>query len=158
MILINFVIDQLDAKGIAGENQPLSPDIPNCQAKHPVEMVKNVIAPLCVPVNDDFRIRPGSKHMSEALEFALQLGKIIDFSIEDDPHRFLKVRHGLVATRKVDDRKPSKTKPDRTRDVETFVIGPSVSQAVRHTHDILAKDRGSVAEVKLSADSTHRIC
>jgi hypothetical protein len=95
--------------------------------------------------------------MSKPLQFVPQLREVIDFAVEDDPHRLLEVRHGLVTTFKVDNRKPSKTKPYRTCDVEPFVVGSSVRQAIRHPHDILAEDRGSVAEIILSADSTHGI-
>lgn len=60
-----------------------------------------------------------------------------------------------MASIKVDDRETPEAQAKRTMDEKTLVVGPTVSDAVRHSLDIAARDRGLFTEVILTADSAH---
>ena len=118
-------------------------------------MIKYVVTPLFVAVNNDLGIRPCSKYVPESFQLTLEFGEIIDFTVEDNPDGFLLVGHGLVTALKVDDGEPSKAEPDWPSYVIAFVIGTSVRNTVGHPLDILAEDRSSITKIVLSTDSTH---
>lgn len=58
---------------------------------------------------------------------------------------------------KIDDRKPPKTKPQRSSNMIAFVVRSPVSKALCHFLYVSAEHRGSVAKVVLSANSAHKI-
>jgi len=61
-----------------------------------------------------------------------------------------------MPARKIDNRKPAEAESERPSNVITFVIRPAMAYAAGHPLYILAKDRSPAAEVKLSANPTHK--
>ena len=57
--LVDPVINELDAHGIARHDQPLVSRIPNGQTEHAVETIEDLRAPFPVAVNDYLGIRIG---------------------------------------------------------------------------------------------------
>ena len=78
--------------------------IPNGQAKHAVEMIEDICAPLFVAVDDYFRVGIRPKLMALALQFGSQFFVIVNLAVEDYPHGFLCVGHRLMAAGEIDDR------------------------------------------------------
>jgi len=62
-----------------------------------------LVAVLCVAVNDDFAVRAGLEMMSLRFEFTTQLAKVVDLAIAHQPDRAIVVRKRLVATGEIDD-------------------------------------------------------
>src|SRR5579862_178807 len=61
-----------------------------------------------------------------------------------------------MAARKIDNRKSAESESERPGNVIPFVVGPAMADAAGHPLHILAKDRRLTAEVKLSANPTHK--
>jgi hypothetical protein len=55
--------------------------------------------------------------MSAGSELRLEFAMVVDLAIENNPHRTVFVRQGLVAPSKIDDRQPAEAKraPGRAR-------------------------------------------
>ena len=66
-------------------------------------------------MDDDLRIGSRSEYVPTRLQLTPEFQEIVDLAIEDDPNGFFLVRHGLVATRKIDDGEPSKPESRWTR-------------------------------------------
>ena len=77
--------------------------IPDRKTKHSIEVVKDLVAPLFVPMDNDLSIALGSKCVSKGFKFASKFQKIVDLAIENYPDGFLLVRHRLMTAFKVDD-------------------------------------------------------
>src|SRR5262245_21222722 len=60
-----------------------------------------------------------------------------------------------MAAGQVDDGESTETQPYRAVQVMTLVIGTPVDESPCHRLDVVQQDRSAVAEVVLSADSTH---
>src|SRR6267378_1478487 len=150
------VINQLDPERVPGEHQPASPAIPYRQTEHAVEMIEYLIAPLLIPVDDDFRIGSGAEDVPICFQLAPELKKIVDLAIEDHPDGLFLVRHGLVATRKIDDREPSKTESERPCHVIALVIRASMDKALGHLLDVLTENRRLVTKIVLAANAAHK--
>src|SRR4030095_3766883 len=98
----NPVIDQLDTHSVTRYDQALVKHIPNTEAKHTVEMIEDICAPLFVAVDDYFRVGIRSKLMALTLQFPSQFFVIVNLAVEDYPHGFLCVRHRLMTAGEVD--------------------------------------------------------
>src|SRR5262249_1854494 len=137
----NAVVDQLDPKGIAGQNQPLLASIPNGKAEHSIQAVQNFFAPLFVAVNDDFGVAVGAKGVTVALQLLFEFREVVNLPIEDDPDRFFLVRHRLMPAGQINDRKPAKSETQRSGDEIALVIRTAVSDGFGHGLDVRASNR-----------------
>ena len=106
------------------------PHVPDGQAEHAVEAIEYLVAPLLVSVDDDFGVRVGAENVTVPLQFAPELGEVIDFAVENHPHGFFLVRHGLVPAAEIDDREPAKAESERAGDVVALVIRAAMDEAV----------------------------
>src|SRR5207302_10845086 len=102
--IVDLVVDHFDTHGVTRNNQPLVTHIPDGKAKHAIQMVEYIRAPLFVAVNDYFSVGIRSKLMALALKFCSQFPVIVNLAIEDYPHSFFCVRHRLMTASEVDDR------------------------------------------------------
>ena len=115
-----------------GDNHPLLAHIPDRESKHPVQMIQYLVAPLLIPVNDDFRVGLGSEYVSETFQLTLQLWKVVDFTVENHPNGFFPIGHGLMTAREINDREPAKTEPERSGEVVTLVVRPTMGDTPGH--------------------------
>src|SRR5271156_5581069 len=120
-------------------------------------MVQDIVAPLLVAMDDDFRIALGAEDMPKSFKFALELREIIDFAVENHPNGFFAIGHRLMPERQINDGKPAETEAERPGDEIAFVIRPAMDDASRHALEILANDRRLALEVELSANGAHKI-
>ena len=155
-IAVDSVIEQLDAKRITGEYQPAQSNVPNCQAKHAIDVVQHLIAPLFVSVQDYLSVGISAKHMAIALQLTLKLLEVIDLAVENHPYRLFLVRHRLVTARKIDDREPTKPESERSVNVVTLVVRPSMGDGLCHRLNFPAPNGCRVPIVILSANSAHK--
>ena len=131
--------------------------VPDGQAKHSIQAIQYFVAPLLVPVNDDFGIGICTKDVSVALQFPLQFRKVIDLSIKHNPNGLFLIRHGLVPAGEIDDRQPPESESKRARNKIPLVIRTSMADGFGHRFDVHPSNGRLISEVKLSANSTHKI-
>src|SRR5206468_1446476 len=153
---IKPIEEKLEPKEISGEEQALPGSVPNNDGKHAIEMIENVVTPLLVAVHDHFRVAARLEGVTERFELAAELREVVDFAIENDPHRRLAVRHRLMSARQVDDRQPAEAEADRSVDMVSLVVGATVHERAIHPPQAVRVDRSEVAEVVFAANPTHR--
>ena len=95
--IVDLIINQLDTHGVTRKNQTLVRYVPDGDAKHAIEVIKNVAAPLLISVNNHFGVRPCPEMMAALFKFSAQFLKVIDLAVKDHPDRFFGVGHGLVS-------------------------------------------------------------
>src|SRR6185295_14695565 len=110
---------------------------------------------LLVTMDNDFGIGLRAELESVPLQFALQLGEIVNLPIEHHPYRLFRIRHWLMATRKVNDGKAAKTKPQWTVKEEAFVIRSAVHDRIGHSPDCCLFDGCITSEIELTCDSAN---
>jgi hypothetical protein len=94
---------------------------------------------------------------ADTLELGAYLGVVVDFSVEDDLHRSVFVRHGLRSRRrKVDDAEAAVTEAYAAvrRNPQTGAIRPTVSEDIAHGGNGGTSDRRA-AKRKNTYDPTH---
>jgi hypothetical protein len=82
--------------------------------------------------------------------------KIIDFTVEDDDDGILIVKHRLMPTLQIDDRKPPEPKPHWPVEEIAFVIGTPVGNRIRHILDFGLVYFSIAIEMILAANTAHR--
>jgi hypothetical protein len=107
-------------------------------------------------MDDNFRIALGMEIVSIAFQLGLELRKIVDFTVKNDPDGLCRIRHGLVPALKIDNGQSSKSQPNWPINVESFVIRPAVHETRSHPLQSAAVYRSLVFEVVLSADAAHK--
>src|SRR5437773_2802730 len=94
--------------------------------------------------------------MPASFKLRSQLTMVIDLAIEDNPDRPVFVGHGLVSARQVDNAQAAKTKPHRTQNEFTPVIGAPMTDSVRHGPQLFGCKVTAASKIDNSANSTHR--
>jgi hypothetical protein len=62
-----------------------------------------------------------------------------------------------VPARKVNDREPTESETERSGDVVTVIVGPTMDDGSGHRLDVASLNRGLASEVILSANSAHGV-
>ena len=127
-----LIVNGLYPNRIPSQHQLFLFSIPDGQPEHTPQFLKNINAPLFITVDDDFRIRLCTKTVTLMLKGSPQCLEIVDFAIKDNDNGVLIINHGLVSAFQIDDRKPTEPKPKRAVKEITLVVGPPVSNRIRH--------------------------
>src|SRR5436190_508590 len=98
----NPIVNELDPHRVPGHYQALVSEIPNAEAEHAVEMIKDIRPPLFVAVNNYFGIAVSPKTVAAALQFNSQFLVVIDLPVEDDANASLRIEHRLMTTGQID--------------------------------------------------------
>ena len=99
-------MQRLDANPVAGDEQLLGARVPDRERKHPAQFVHAHLAEVFVQVNDGLRVAVCAELVAFGFEPVAQLGKVVDLTIEHDPHRAVLVAHRLMAAADIDDAEP----------------------------------------------------
>jgi len=83
-------------------------------------------------VNDYLSIAMGVEVVPATFQFSAQFEIVIDFSIEDRPHRVVFIVDGLLATSNVNDAQSAHAQTNRAPNIQTFVIGAAVHNRLAH--------------------------
>src|SRR5262249_40349681 len=114
-----------------------------------------LFAELLVEMQQHFRVRLRDEPVPQASELLRQLDVVVDLPVKDDPECAVVIAHWLVATwRRVQHRKASRPKSDRTSQIRSGVVGRTVNQAVSHVIQQRARDRGAIG-AQDSYDAAH---
>src|SRR2546428_4120297 len=95
--------------------------------------------------------------MAFLLEQAAQRLVVIEFAVEDDPHRAVLVRYRLVAGRNVDDAEPPIPQPNPSSHIKSVAVWSPMGEHVRHPLERGLLDGGVwIVNATDSAHITHR--
>src|SRR5262249_8490077 len=93
--------------------------------------------------------------MSARLEFARELGVVVDLAVEDDCDGASLVVDRLVAGHEIDDAQPAVSQRHAFPEVGAVGIRPSVTQNVRHPAEKLTVHRMTRVGEREAGDSAH---
>src|SRR5580658_394317 len=83
-------------------------------------------------MNDYFCIGVRIKAVAAFLEFDTQLGKIVDFTIENNPNGFVFIENWLVPTRQINYAEAAHAKADASLHEDPLVVRPSMHNGLTH--------------------------
>src|SRR6516162_3908473 len=124
--MLQPVIDQLDSHGVPGDDEALFVHIPDGQAKHPIQATENLRSPLLVPMDNHLGVRVCSKCMTTSQQIGANFLEIVNLAIENHPDLLLKVRHRLMTSGQINDRKTPEAESERTVKIVPLVIRAAV--------------------------------
>jgi hypothetical protein len=132
------VVQRLDANPIARHEDASRPAVPDGEAEHAPKAADGRGAPLLVRVDDHFGVGRCIEAMTGGFQFRAKLAKIVDFPVEDDPHRPILVVNRLVPGGQVDDAQAPHSERYTLVDQHSFVVRPAMPDHVAHAVDQLA--------------------
>src|SRR2546427_10594542 len=107
-------------------------------------------------MDDDLRIGSRSEYVPTRFQLTPQLPEIVDLAIEDYPHGFFLIRHGLVATRKIDDREPARPESERPCGIRPLAIRAPMDKALCHLLYVPTENRSLGPTIALSTNTAHK--
>jgi hypothetical protein len=108
-----------------------------------------------VEVNDDLGITAGAKMVPTLFQFPAKLAKVVDLSVEYDPHAAILIEDGLVPASQINDAKPAHAKAGAISYVYTFLVGSAVNDRLAHPVDDGVIDSRIVTAADNSCNSAH---
>src|SRR5262245_32692910 len=88
------------------------------------------------------------------LELAIEFEKVVNFTVERNPHAAVFIAQRLLSRSQIDDAQPPMTKSEALADVATRLVWPAMTLDVRHFLDDRLARRPSV-KINESSYSTH---
>ncbi len=128
------VVQRLDAKAVACEEQPAPRCVPDRECKHSAKVLDAGIAPLLVGVDQGFGVRARLIVVACGLELGPHVGVVIDLAVEDDPHLAGFVRQRLMAGGQVDDAQPAMGEGGVPVHKQPGIVWSPMSDDVPHRH------------------------
>ena len=126
------VVERLDAETIASDQETPALPIPEREAVHAVERVREVIAVLLVGVDDDLGVAASAEAMPGALEPRSELAKVVDLAVADDPDALVLVGDRLMAAGEVDDRQAAHAEQHLAVQVVAVIVGAAMGRDRAH--------------------------
>ena len=155
-LVVQCVVQRLDAKGVARQQDRLRFEIENGKGEHAVQGVDHLRAAFLVQVQQHFRVGARAELVTLA-QIGVQFAKIVDLAIEDHPTRAVLVAHRLMAGRRqIDDRQSPKCQPRRPKNLDTLVVWAAVADRIGHAAQHVAIGLAPGIAMHDAADSTHR--
>ena len=145
------IIEGFHPDTVARYQQSTALDVPESDGEHPAQPVEKAVAQFLVEMCDHFRVAPTGESMTLGFEFLPQSLVVVDLSVEDNPDRFIFVRHGLVDSFDIDNAQSAHPKACQLVAVVALFIRASVDERLRHS----AKQLVVLPSVETSY-STHR--
>src|SRR5882757_6225628 len=109
-------------------------------------------------MHDDLRIRVSTKSMPAAFQIGTQFPEIVDLPVENDPHLLVRIGHGLMTSRQINDGKPSESQTYGTGHKIALIVRAAMGYRSSRSFDRFQLDPFLSNEVILTADSAHASC
>ena len=155
--MIRGIVERLDAKSVACDEQELLAFVPDGERKHAVDLFEETLSSLEVEMQQNFGVGGRAKAMTTLRQPLGEAGVIVALAIVGDPHRPVLAAHRLMAGgRQVDDRQSAMAKSDIAAQHMAAVIRPSMRDQLRHPFEearIRARPR---IELEDSGDAAHQ--
>src|SRR5580704_14589652 len=87
----------------------------------------------------------GIEMVPAPFQFSAQFEIVIDFSVEDRPHRVVFIVDGLLATGNIDDAQPAHAQTNRAPNIQTFIVRSAVHNRLAHAVYVRGFDRFPVS-------------
>ncbi len=149
------IVERLDAEPIAGQQQPLLPDVPQRKGEHAPQLADAVVTGFFVEMNDHLRVTARRERMAATLQPCSELLEVIDLSVEHDDHAAVLVADRLPSSGEIDDAQAARPEPDVGIEIHALVVRPAVPDAPEHAVEHLRADRLANAVRVHAADSAH---
>jgi hypothetical protein len=94
---------RLFADAVARQRQRTVAAVPDGKAEHPAQPLDAALALFFVEVNDGLGVAPRREPVAARDQLITQFPVVVDFAVEDDPHRAVFVGDRLTASGHVDD-------------------------------------------------------
>src|SRR6516165_11195141 len=88
-----IIIKQLDSQAIARKKKFAAPHIPDCEGEHAPQPLDATIAIFFVEVNNNFRVRRGTKLMPPSNQRRAKIGGVVTFAVVSDPSSRVFITH-----------------------------------------------------------------
>ena len=126
------IVERLLAHPVPGQQELLSPRVPDREGEHPVEVVDTVLAVLLPRVHDRFRVRSGDEAMAEGGQLPPKSHEVVDLSVLNHVDRRVFVGDRLIAGLEVDDPQSRRTEGHAAVDVVADRVGAAVAKGGDH--------------------------
>ena len=126
------IIERLDAKMVARAEQRFVLAVPDGKSEHAAQLLQHLLAPLLVPVQQNFGVGPGGEGVPGAHQFGGQLLEVVDLAVKDDGEVLVLIEHGLFAALQVNDGKAALAKGCRAFNKLALAIGAAVGDGIHH--------------------------
>src|SRR5579884_1047089 len=107
-------------------------------------------------MNDGFRVAARIEAVAAGAQPDDQLPEVVDFAIEDDPHRAILIPDRLTARVEVDDAEPPHSQAHAAAKIKTFVIRSAMHNRGAHGAHFMAQN-GLASVAENSRNAAHRI-
>ena len=148
------VVERLDTEAVADQQHLTPPRVPDRDREHAAQAIHEIGAVVLVEVHDGFRVAGRAEDVPATLEVAPQRAVVVDFAVEDHPHRAVFVRHRLMPAVEINDAQTAHAQPHAAVHVEAFVVRPAVRHRAAHGAQFGLDDRGAVPADD-SSNATH---
>ena len=140
------VVQRLDARAIAREQQAAGRAVPERECEHSVQTRECIDAPGAVGLQHDLRIAVGTEGEPELFELGAQLAEVVDLAVVRDDERLVIGDHRLVTPLgEIEDRQARVSQRQRhaasagveARAPDARIIGAAVIERAGHGADIV---------------------
>lgn len=120
---------------VPGAKHFLGLGIPNDEGKHSPQLLQDVLAPLFITVQDNFRIGVGSKGMPLFNQLAAEFFKVIDFPVKLNKLGLIFIKDGLIPRLNIHKTQPAEPQGHVIIHVLALVVRAPVDDPVLHLLD-----------------------
>src|SRR5207237_9810060 len=120
------IIEGLDSQPVTRDEEAARVAIPNCESKHPAQMLNAVAAVLFIQMDNRFSIALRAITVAPRLELRAQFAVIIDFAVIDDPQALILVADGLMPSAHIDNAEAPHCQADVALDKKAVVVRAAV--------------------------------
>ncbi len=139
--VMDAIAKRLDADAVTDEPKLPFAGVPECDGKHPAELLDTINAPLLEGVKDDFGVGviclPAMPAKGD--EFVANLGMVVDLPVKYNPERAILIAHRLCRqVGEVYDGQPPVPQSHATisRDPGPGSVGPAMGHGFSHSGDV----------------------
>jgi hypothetical protein len=107
-------------------------------------------------MQNNFGISPRPELVAGSFQTRAKLLKVVNFSIENDPHRLVFIAHGIASTRRqINNGKTAVPESNVPLGPDAIIVGSPVPDRIRHGPDLLRIDRMLWIEMDLTYNAAH---
>ena len=154
--IVLVIIERLDAKMVARAEQRFVLAVPDGKSEHAAQLLQHLLAPLLVPVQQNFGVGPGGEGVPGAHQFGGQLLEVVDLAVKDDGEVLVLIEHGLFAALQVNDGKAAVAQGYLVVHIVAFAVRAAVGDQVRHSFYNAAGGFRFMVALSKAGNATHR--
>ena len=155
MLAGKAVVQRLDTEAVTCHEQGLPTGVPDGEGKHAVQVLRAVLAPFRVGLEDDLAVTTGEKVITARGQLLAQLRIIVDGAVEHQHQPEFPVNQRLVGTLgQVDDGQSPVPQPNRTIGILACRVRPAPLQTRHHPGQGVMIGLSAI-ETQFATDAAH---